>query len=113
MVFSEWHNNRKWMKITDDIESFPGIPPHFGGVMSDGDKLLESIPDYAEACFGVDTCPASGGGGRSAAAPGLRESCGCDGFGRSGNTSPSFPAVDPAAPIRGVDRAVTQDRSRP
>ena len=50
--FSTWfsqrgNNNRKWMKITDDTEPFPGIPPHFWGVMSDGDELPDFTPDYA------------------------------------------------------------------
>ena len=47
--FSTWfsqrgNNNRKWMKITDDTEPFPGIPPHFWGVMSDGDELPDFTP---------------------------------------------------------------------
>ena len=57
MVFSERQQKQnmdeKIMKITNDIEPFPGIQPHFGGVMSDGDKLLDFTPDNAEACFGV------------------------------------------------------------
>ena len=32
------------MKITDDTEPFPGIPPHFWGVMSDGDELPDFTP---------------------------------------------------------------------
>ena len=75
-------------------ENRPGVTQHFWGVMSDGDELPKFTPGYADAFFGVDTsgCPASGGGGRTAApaaamAPGAA-------------TTPalSFPAVDPTTP---------------
>ena len=102
------NNNRKWMKITDYTEPYPGIPPNFWGVMSDGDELPDFTPGYAEACFGVDACPASGGGGQSAAAPAAATAPGA-----AATPAPSFPAVDPAAPIRGADRAVAMSCSGP
>ena len=54
----------EWLRITQDNEPFPGVPPHFWVVMSDGDELPDFTPDYAEAGFGVDAGPASGGGGQ-------------------------------------------------
>ena len=47
--FCEWLKkrgctNRDWMKITEDNEPFPGVPPHIWGVISDGDEL----PDFTQ-----------------------------------------------------------------
>ena len=84
------------MKITEDTVPFPGVPPHFWGVMSDDDTLPDFTPDHVNALFGVDG-PASGDGdGATAPAPA---------------TDPgSLPAVEPAAQLNGVDRAVAPDR---
>ena len=43
-TFKAWFDttgaaNRKWMKIAEDTEPFPGAPPHYCGLMSDGDEL--------------------------------------------------------------------------
>ena len=77
------------MKITEDNEPFPGNPPHFWGVMSDGNKLPDFTPDYAEACLAVDAGPAFRDGGQSDGC-----SCSCDGFGRYANTTPlSLPST--------------------
>ena len=63
-------------------------------------------PRLSKACFGVDAGPASGGGEmrvqwvrQSAAAPAAATAPG-----NAATPDPSFPAVDPAAQIRGVDR---------
>ena len=73
-TFCEWFKWRgvakgEWIKITEDTKPFPGVTQHFWGVMSDGDELTKFTPGYADAFFGVDAsgCPASGGGGRTAA----------------------------------------------
>ena len=81
----------EWLRITQDNEPFPGVPPHFWVVMSDGDELPDFTPDYAEAGFGVDAGPASGGGGQSAAAPAAATALG------AAATPVFFPAVDPEA----------------
>ena len=73
-----------------------------------GSELPNFTPDYADACFGVDTGPASGCGGRSAAAPVAATASGA-----AATPAPSFPAVDSTAPIRGVDRAVAVFSSGP
>ena len=49
MVKKRGYTNRDRMKITKDNESFPGVPPHFWGVMSDDNELPNFTPDYAEA----------------------------------------------------------------
>ena len=41
------------MKITENTEPFPGVPPHFWGVMSDEDKLPDFTPDCADDVFGL------------------------------------------------------------
>ena len=74
----------------------------------DDDKLPDFTPDYAEACFGVDAVPASGRGARSAAAPAAGTASST-----AATPAPFFPVVGPAAPIRGVDRAVAVSGSRP
>ena len=81
------------MKITVDTKQFPGVPQHFWDVMSDGDELLDFNPDYSDAFFGVDACPASGGGGRTAAPAAATAP------GAVATPAPSFPAVDPAEPF--------------
>ena len=91
----------EWLRINQDNEPFPGVPSHFWGVMRDSNELPDFTPDYAEACFGVDAGPTSGGGGQSAAAPAAATA-----LGAAATPALSFPAVDPAAPYRGVDRAV-------
>ena len=100
------------MKIIEDNEQFLGVSQHLWGpnhwgVMRDSDELPYFTPDYAEACFGVCPGPASGGGGQSAAAPAAAKAPGA-----AATPAPSFPAVDPATPIRGVDRAVAVSCSR-
>ena len=82
------------MKITEDTEPLPGVTQHFWGVMSDGDELPEFTPGYADALFGVDAsgCPASGGGGRTAAPAAATAQ------GGAATPALSFPLVDPAAP---------------
>ena len=89
MISQRGNNNRKLLKITDDTEPFPGIPPHFGGVISDGQELPDFTPDYAKACFGVDAGPASGGGDQQASAPAAATAPGA-----AATPAPSFPAVD-------------------
>ena len=102
--FCEWfkkrgNTNKEWMKITEDTVPFPGVPPHFWGVMSDGDTLPDFTADHVNALFGVDG-PASGVGGQATApAPATDQG--------------SLPAVEPAAQFNGVDRAVAVAGSRP
>ena len=98
-TFCEWFKrrgvaNREWMKITEDTQPFPGVTQHFWGVMSDGDELPEFIPGYADAFFGVDAsgCPASGGGGRTAAPAAATAP------GAAATPAVSVRAVDPEAP---------------
>ena len=57
------------MKITEDTVPFPGIPQHYWGLMSDGDELPDFSTNYADAFFGVNAGPASGGGGRAFLSP--------------------------------------------
>ena len=69
--FCKWfkkrgNTNKEWMKITEDTVPFPGVPPHFWGVMSDGDTLPDFTADHVNALFGVDG-PASGVGGQATA----------------------------------------------
>ena len=46
--------NREWMKITEDTVPFPGVPPHYLGLMSDGDELPDFSTNYVDAFFGVN-----------------------------------------------------------
>ena len=69
----------------------------FWGVMSNGDGLPKFTSGYTDAFFGVDAsrCPASGGGGRTAAPAATTAP------GAAATPALSFPAdaaVDPAAP---------------
>ena len=99
--------NREWMKITEDTEPFPGVPPHYWGLMSDGDELPDFSANYADAFFGVNAGPASGGGGR-ATAPAAATAPGA-----AATPASAFPAVDPAAPFLGMDLAVAAAFSGP
>ena len=71
-TFKAWFDttgaaNREWMKITEDTKPFPGVPPHYWSLMSDGDELPYCSANYADAFLGVNAGPASGGGGRATA----------------------------------------------
>ena len=82
------NNNRGWMKINEDTEPFPGVQPHYWGLMSDGDELPDFSTNYADAFFGVDAGPASGSGGRAA------DPAASTAPGAAATPALSFPAVD-------------------
>ena len=81
------NNNRGWMIITEDTKPFPGVPPHYWGLMSDGDELTDISTNYAGAFFGIGAGPASGGGGRAAA------SAAATALGAAATPAPAFPSL--------------------
>ena len=99
------NNSRGWMIITGDTEPFPGVPPHYWGLRRQADRLLHKLSrrlfwNRRRSCFGRRR-PGSG-------------FCGSNGSGRCCDACPRlpFPAVDPAAPFRGVGLAVAPAYSK-
>ena len=78
------------MRITEDTEPFPGVQPHYWGLMNDGDELPDLSTNYTDAFFGVDAGLASGSGGRAA------YSASATAPEAAATQALSFPAVDPA-----------------
>ena len=111
-TFKAWFDttgaaNREWMKITEDTKPFPGVPQHYWGLMSDGGELPYFSANYADAFFGVNAGPASGGGGRTAAPAAATAP------GAAATPASAFPAVDPATQFLGMDLAVAAAFSGP